>query len=150
MKLESEQLGLDINILVHLIRGKDAGKTLDRDYGLSSRRPRCVIPIVVKGEILSFARNIGWGAEKLATLNLLIQSLPVVDINSADVLSAYGELDDLSRRQGSKMGKNDVWIAAIARVQQGVILTTDQDFAHLHPAHVRVEYVDPATLEAAS
>jgi predicted nucleic acid-binding protein len=44
------------------------------------------------------------------------------------------------------MSKNDVWIAAIAKVQGAALLTTDQDFQHLQPAVVQVEYVDPAAL----
>jgi predicted nucleic acid-binding protein len=46
------------------------------------------------------------------------------------------------------MGKNDLWIAAVAKVQGAVILTTDQDFDDLArvPALIRVELVEVATL----
>lgn len=33
------------------------------------------------------------------------------------------------------MDKNDVWIAAIAKLSQMTLLTTDADFDHLHPNH---------------
>jgi tRNA(fMet)-specific endonuclease VapC len=39
------------------------------------------------------------------------------------------------------MGKNDLWIAAVAIVQEAVVLTTDQDFDHLNPTFLRVECV---------
>jgi tRNA(fMet)-specific endonuclease VapC len=40
------------------------------------------------------------------------------------------------------MGKNDLWIAAVTRVQEAVVITTDQDFDHLNPALLRVERVE--------
>ena len=57
MKLATEQLVLDTNILVHWLRGKDAGEKLRADYDLGGRRPRPIVPVVVKGEIKSFAFN---------------------------------------------------------------------------------------------
>lgn len=48
------------------------------------------------------------------------------------------------------MGKNDLWIAAIAHVQQGVLLTTDKDFEHLHPLYLQVEHIDPEALKRGS
>jgi hypothetical protein len=50
VKLEGEQLVLDTNILVHWLRGKDAGMKLRQDYELGSRRPRPIIPLVVKAD----------------------------------------------------------------------------------------------------
>ena len=47
------------------------------------------------------------------------------------------------------MGKNDLWIAAVAAVQGAVILTTDKDFDDLHPTLVRVERIELASLVAA-
>jgi predicted nuclease of predicted toxin-antitoxin system len=44
------------------------------------------------------------------------------------------------------MGKNDLWIAAIASVLKAVILTTDADFDHLHPSIVRAERIRVDTL----
>jgi tRNA(fMet)-specific endonuclease VapC len=40
------------------------------------------------------------------------------------------------------MGKNALWIAAIASIQNAIVMTTDQDFDRLNPAFVKVEYVD--------
>ncbi len=59
------------------------------------------------------------------------------------MISAYVEIDDYSRRHGRVMGKNDVWIAATARVTEATILTTDKDFDHLHPHLITREYVNP-------
>jgi predicted nucleic acid-binding protein len=64
------------------------------------------------------------------------------------VIAAYARLDQESRKVGRTMGKNDLWIAAVAAVQGAVILTTDKDFDHLHPTHVRIERVEVSMLLA--
>jgi tRNA(fMet)-specific endonuclease VapC len=40
------------------------------------------------------------------------------------------------------MGKNDIWIAATASVLNAVLLTTDNDFDHLHDEFLTVARVD--------
>jgi hypothetical protein len=55
VKLSEEQLVLDTNILLHWMRGKGAGAKLKADYELGVRRPRPILPVVVKGEIKSLA-----------------------------------------------------------------------------------------------
>lgn len=146
MKLDGDQLVLDTNILVHWMRGKDAGLRLRRDYELGARRPRPIVPVVVKAELKSFALQRKWGDVKQAAVDDVLRQLPVADISSEPVIQAYARLDFESREVGRRMGKNDLWIAAVACVQGGTILTTDKDFDHLHPDLVRVEYVDVATL----
>lgn len=141
MKLEGEQLVLDTNVLVHWLRGKEAAVRLREDYELGTRRPRPIIPLVVKGEIKSLALQFGWGGQKNEQLDALLRELPVADISSEAVVQAYARIDQESRRVGRRMGKNDVWIAAVAAVQGAVVLTTDQDFDHLPAGVVKVELV---------
>ena len=69
---------------------------------------------------------------------------------SEAVISSYARLDQESRSVGRRMGKNDLWIAAVAAVQSATIVTTDQDFDHLSPNWVKVERIDVATLLAPS
>lgn len=141
MKLSGEQLVLDTNILVHWLRGKAAGQTLRAAYGLDQRRPRPVVPVVVKGEIRSLGIRLGWGENKLAMLDAVLRDLLALDISSEDVIAAYARIDAESHARGRRMGKNDLWIAASASVLGAVILTTDADFDHLHPSIVRVERI---------
>jgi tRNA(fMet)-specific endonuclease VapC len=146
MRLAGRQLVLDTNVLVHLIRGSQPGELLETIYGIRDRRPRAIVPIVVKGEIKSLALRLNWGDKKRAELSTLLSQLPTADISSEIVLDAYSVIDAESARRGRKMGKNDAWIAAIAKVQGATVLTTDQDFSHLHPDLVEIEYVDSARL----
>lgn len=60
-----------------------------------------------------------------------MDNLVVEDINAPEILAAYGEIDHASREIGRPMGKNDVWIAATAKVTGATLLTTDRDFDHL-------------------
>jgi len=67
-------------------------------------------------------------------MNKLVENLVVEDINSPEILSAYAEIDHASRIGGRNMGKNDVWIAATAKVAGAKLLTTGTDFEHLSTA----------------
>ncbi len=40
------------------------------------------------------------------------------------------------------MGKNDLWIAAVANVSQAALMTTDSDFDHLSPSHLTLDRID--------
>ena len=67
----------------------------------------------------------------------------IVDINSRPIIDRYAAIDVLSHRSGKSMGKNDLWIAASAAETGSVLLTTDTDFNHLNPEHLRVWWLDP-------
>jgi predicted nucleic acid-binding protein len=136
---------LDTNILVHLIRWKAVGKAIDARFGLRGSLNRVVISVVTVGEMYSLARQWSWGPKLLADLQRLLGQLVTVDINHPSILDAYGELDDVSNRAGRPMGKNDVWIAATAKVAGVTLLTTDGDFCHLHPAHLTRIRIDQKT-----
>lgn len=141
MKLAGEQLVLDTNILVHLLRGKLAGQVIERRYGIGQRTPRAVISVVTKGELKSLAHKFEWGPDKRERLNAMVAALPTVDISHASIHDAYAAIDFASFSLGVKMGKNDLWIAATALVIGGVLLTTDADYDHLGPTGLRVERI---------
>ncbi len=137
---------LDTNILVHLVRGRAAGRHLDSTYGLSSSLERPLISVTTVGECLSLAKQLAWGAKRERLLLALLKQLVVVDINDSAVLEAYAKIDSTSRKAGNRMGKNDLWVAAVAVAAQGWVLTTDKDFLPLDPNFLSVEWVDPRAL----
>lgn len=143
----TRQFVLDTNILVHVLRGGDAARVLEQAYGLRERRPRPIVPVVVKGEIKSLARRLHWGQAKLAALDTVLRDLPAADISSELVLDAYAEVDAACVAAGVGLGKNDAWIAALAKVLGAIVLTTDQDFLRIPAGLVDVEYVDPEELK---
>ena len=135
---------LDTNVLVHLIRGDAIDRAIDGRFALSANLTRSVICVVTAGELLSLARQLGWGPRKRTATRALLGDLIVADVNRPDVLDAYAELDDFSRKAGRSPGKNDVWIAAVARASGMTLLTTDKDFDHLTPRMISRVWVDPA------
>jgi tRNA(fMet)-specific endonuclease VapC len=136
---------LDTNVLVHLCRDDALGRHVKQAYDLQNQVYKPVICIVTHGEAQSFAELNNWGAPKRRKLAELLENLVTVDISNPEVLAAYAEIDVASQRhmEGSRnMGKNDLWIAAVTRVVNGRLLTTDKDFDHLHPQLIQREYLD--------
>ena len=136
---------LDTNILVHLIRNNTAGVAVASNYGLDAGLSHCVISVVTVGEMLALVRKFAWGMTKSTQLQKVLEQVVWVDINNPAILDAYAELDDSSQRAGSKMGKNDLWIAATAKVTGVTLLTCDGDFDHLHPAQISRIRLDQQT-----
>ncbi len=75
----------------------------------------------------------------------LLDYLIIVPIPYKDVVASYVKIDYYSRGVGRTMGKNDLWIAATAMVNEATILTTDKDFDHLPQDMVKHIYIDPAS-----
>ncbi|QDT52679.1 tRNA(fMet)-specific endonuclease VapC [Caulifigura coniformis] len=133
---------LDTNILVHLIRRSIVGVAIESQFGLASSLNRCVISVVTVGEMYALAKKLNWGGTRQSNLAQLLGQVVWVDISHPDILAAYGDLDDVSSRSGRTMGKNDVWIAATAKVSGATLLTTDGDFDHLHVSHLNRIRID--------
>jgi tRNA(fMet)-specific endonuclease VapC len=136
---------LDTNVLVAIVRGKTLGEAIDSRFGLRSAINRSMICIVTAGEVLSLARQFAWGQSKRDELQAILDEVVWIDINHLDIIDAYAEIDFASRSQGRKMGKNDVWIAATAKVSKTILLTTDQDFDHLQNTYIHRIWIDPET-----
>lgn len=122
---------LDTNVLVALLRAGRLGQHIDATFQPRQARFKPIVSVVSIGEILSLARQFAWGARKTADIHRLFDSLIVEDIRPPEILAAYAEIDHGSRNVGRRMGKNDVWIAATAKVTGATLLTTDRDFDHL-------------------
>ena len=141
---------LDTNILVHLIRGDALGKAIETNFALAGSLSRCLISVVTVGEMYSLARQWGWGQKKLDQLQALLDQLVWIDINHPDILETYAELEDISHRAGRSIGKNELWIAATAKVSGATLLTLDRDFEHLAATHLTGIRVNDKTGQAIS
>jgi len=141
VKLAGEQLVLDTNILLHLLRGKKAAGFIEREYRISGRSPSAIISVVTKGELKALGYKFNWGPTQHERLDAMLAGLPTADISHSAVWNAYAKIDLFSNAHGVKMGKNDLWIAATTLVVGGVLLTTDADFDHLAPTGVKVERI---------
>ena len=138
---------LDTNILIHYARRNAIGERIERDYQLFTTPSIPLVFYVSEAEARAFATYRLWGEPALAQLSFLFSVFRIVPMDSPDLLPAYVELDVYSHRRGIKMGKNDLWIAATAKVTGATILTTDQDFDHLHGTLLEREYISPTEVK---
>lgn len=141
---------LDTGILVHYVRQSPLYQLIEAEQNLSASDSMPMISVVTQAEIISFGIQKKWGAKKLQSIQSLFTKLIVLDINSADadLLQAYAELDAYSKGKlpgmplsgsAKKMGKNDLWIAATAKVADATLLTIDGDFDLLHNQFITVK-----------
>lgn len=102
---------------------------------------RAVIPVIVAGELEAFALKSDWGYQKVKFLQHLLDAYPLADLNR-EITRIYGEVDAFSQNKlnsrllptglsARNMGKNDIWIAAIAIYLDMELHTADNDFDHL-------------------
>lgn len=144
---------LDTNILLYIIRGKQKSDKI-KNFLSNQEDLLLIISIVSMAEIQSIVRQAGnWGDEKIEKLNELLQQLTIINIESGnrELIESYVNIDAFSQGKipapnGQKlgmssrnMGKNDLWIAATAYALNAVLLTTDNDFDHLHNLFFQVK-----------
>ena len=134
---------LDTNILVHLIREDRVGQRIRDRYGVLLIEPRPLISGVTQGELRSLALQWKWEERKKDQMNFFLNYFYRMKIDAPEVYEAYASIDAYSQSVGQTMGKNDVWIAASARVMGARLLTTDKDFDHLDPRFLAHDWIDP-------
>ena len=107
---------------------------------------RLVIPIIVVGELEAFALKADWGIQKVRRKDGIINDYPTADIE-LEITLIYAQVDVFSQgklkncllgNSARNMGKNDVWIAAIALYLDMELHTTDNDFDHLPALGLRL------------
>lgn len=133
---------LDTWVLVHLCRDKALGRAIAHRYRLRERPITPIISVVTVGEMYAFARRADWGGRRRALLTEVLSNLVVVDVSIPAVLEGYAEISTWLRENGRHMGHNDRWIAATAKMLDGVVLTGDTDFDPLHPELLEREWID--------
>lgn len=141
---------LDTGILVHYARQSPLYKKIEAEEKLTEPDCMPLISVVSHAEILSFAIQRSWGTKKIQLIQSLLSKLIVIDINSGDanLLGAYADIDAFSKGKlfekpvgtsAITMGKNDLWIAATAKVTDSILLTIDGDFDHLDTTFIKVK-----------
>lgn len=136
----------DTNILIHQIRQSASFKTWNNQYKFFDSQNRTFISIVTIGEIYSLAIQLKWGNQKLAALQNNLNLLVPLQISKRTIINAYAKIDAYSQGKlpssplpkpltARNMGKNDLWIAATAHIINANLVTTDNDFLHLHKSY---------------
>lgn len=134
---------LDTNILLAYTRGGRLGAAMEAKYALRTIVPVPIVSVVSEGEVRALAEEFAWGTGKRRDLQNLLAYFTIIPLPFANIIDAYVQVSEYSRRAGRTMGKNDLWIAATAMATGATLLTTDKDFDHLDPALLPREWIDP-------
>ena len=124
----SNRYVLDTTILVLYARWSKPAQRIESTFGLITSLDRPLICEVSIGEIRSLTLKLGWGITKIQYLQNFLLNLLTIDISNEDIYNAYADLDNFARLHGFSIGKNDLWIAAAAKVTNSVLITGDKDF----------------------
>lgn len=135
---------LDTNILVHFVRGDTVWARIRTQYGLLAADPVPLVAVVSAGELRSLAYQRGWSVAKRSQMEFCLGYFKGVTIYDPAVIEAYALIDSHFQRQGHSLGKNDLWIAAIANVTGARLLTTDHDFDPMDPLFLSRDWIDPS------
>ena len=99
---------LDTNICLAFIRGHESYTSIEQDLGLDSEDCVNMISVVIKAELLSLGKRLGWGGLKLDKLNRQLDKLYVIDLNNSDhqLIKAYYTINACSQGSLSEMPLN--------------------------------------------
>lgn len=138
---------LDTNIIVAYLRKQPLWFLAEETFGFLDEENDVVIPSIIMGELRSLGIKNNWGARKRAKLEEIIKRFVPFATLTEDVVQRYAEIDAFSQERlpGRKlecsarnMGKNDLWIAAVASALNATLITTDGDFDHLNNRFLNV------------
>lgn len=107
---------------------------------------RLVTPIIMVGELKAFALKADWDIQKARRKDGIINDYSTADIE-LEITLIYAQTDAFSQgklknsslgNSTRNMGKNNIWIAAIALYLDVELHTTDNDFDHLPATGLRL------------
>jgi tRNA(fMet)-specific endonuclease VapC len=145
----------DTNILLHIVRDDSKDEKV-RNFVNPNKQLIEFTTIVNKREAVSLALQNGWGKTKLNKLTNLLNEIAIIDISDDKIIEAYSIIDAFSQNKypllklgtsSRNMGKNDLWIAAIANVFNFQLITTDGDFDHLDNIMIDLQKYLPEELK---
>ena len=141
----------DTNVVLTFLRDSPVKHVIESVYNPFNRENISIVSVVTVGELRAFALKNKWGELRIQRMENFLRKFVVADIRSDDIIDRYAEIDALSqgRLDGRKlivsarnMGKNDLWIAATASILEAALLTTDNDFDHLHDEFLSLAKID--------
>lgn len=142
---------IDTNVILMYARGNQYAQAIETLYQLTTGQHECYVATITLGELDAAAKKSGYNSRKIERINSFTARTGILGVDTQLVIEAYGDIDAFSQGKTTltpqgfasrNMGKNDIWLAAIAHVYELTLLTTDQDFAHLAGTMINLEYID--------
>jgi tRNA(fMet)-specific endonuclease VapC len=120
---------VDTSVWVYYIRDQISEADLPRlSGGVANSLRDIILPVVVRAELLSIAKDRRWSGMRSERLETLIRE----SVSISELLPFVGSYVEIENHDRSRtLGKNDLWIAACAAYLGLPLLTFDRDFAHL-------------------
>lgn len=138
---------LDTNIIVAYLRKQPVWFLAEETFGFLDEENDVVIPSIILGELQSLGIKNNWGTRKRAKLEEIVKRFIPIATLTEDIINRYAEIDAFSQGRlpgrrldcsARNMGKNDLWIAAVASTLNATLITTDGDFDHLNDRFLNV------------
>ena len=114
---------LDTNIVAAILNQEE--KLLARVAGIT-----VYIPSIVLGELYYGARKSARSAENIKRIETLLKGYDVLACDEATAVH-YSQIKLELRLKGRPIPENDIWIAAVARQHELVLVTRDAHFAEV-------------------
>lgn len=141
---------LDTNILLGYFREEPTILKKLEKIDLFSDDNFLFISIVSSAELMSLAKQRHWSEAKFKKMLDLLDDFLVVPIDTKQILAIYSDIDAYSQGKlkdkplptgtsARNMGKNDIWIAATAKLTNSTLITMDRDFQYLDNEFVSVK-----------
>jgi len=122
---------LDTNILIALFDGE----TSIQEHLKQAKE--VFVPTIVLGELYFGARHSTQVRENLARIDELALSTSVL-VCDIDTAKEYGATKDELREKGRPIPENDIWIAAIAKQHELILITRDAHFNEIEDLSVEI------------
>jgi tRNA(fMet)-specific endonuclease VapC len=146
----------DTNILIHIVR--DISNTEYVRNFVNPENEAEFISLVTVAEILSISYRKNWSLQKRSNLTRIFSELEIIDIADETLINKYVEIDAFNQGEhpvrkpetkfsAQNMGKNDLWIAATASALELTLITTDNDYNHLHNEFCQIKRYSPEVLK---
>lgn len=117
-------VALDTNIAIDILNGNPSIiKNLEKVKIIC-------LPVIVVGELLYGARNSRRSSKNLDVYQSFVQACQVLSVDH-EVAEKYSLIRKSLKSKGRPNPENDIWIAAISRVNQIALVTRDQHFGYV-------------------
>jgi tRNA(fMet)-specific endonuclease VapC len=140
----------DTNIILFIVRANNYKGIINF---LNPDNSPIYISLASEAEIKSIAMQNNWGTNRISKLDNFLDEVNIVEINQL-YINAYVEIESFSQKRNNQfleynfssprnMSKNDLWIASLAALLSLRLITTDNDFDHLHSIFFEVHKIQP-------
>ena len=141
----------DTNIVIHYFKEDAVMREVKSRFDPFAAGNETWLCVVTIGELRTLTLANKWGDKKRNALVKILSNFPIADINVEEVLNRYAKIEAYSQCRlpsiepqpisPRNMGKNDIWIAAVASILGATLITTDKDFDHLDGVFIQLERI---------